>query len=813
MSDATSQKSRADEQSDLFSVRPYESGTSIPRIEKVPLTKAERIKRLLVRVAAVLAGVGTGAVAIWLYLHFSHRAEVEAAVQAASDDGRLASAERALALLETSDDPLWRAMALRIRASLVLAGERDDTDAIAEALEQLPAGREAIMRERGIAETYLALARGDLAAALQHASGIVARGEHAAEGARARAFAARFAGNASEALANARAAAEERPTSPRHVALLAELMARQGEFEAALAKLDSLGAEAESPAVRIARARILERSGADLENVAEHARAVLEHEAATFHEKAWARMLLARAAAAAGDRLQARRHLDRAFENAPPGDELFTLALTEAALRIGADHLAQSVAARLPHPLSVDAARRTQLSAELALARHDLRAAEAALASAPDDARTALARARLHEARGQHEKARPLYERAAADPVHRVPATVALASMELSQGDAQAAAERVAPLLTEHANHPDVVPIAVAAQLGLNRREAAMELVEPALRAHPEDVRLLAAKAHVQMALDRWEEALATLDSALRIQTDDADLHADRGRAARQLSRLEVAREAFDAALELSPSHPVALVGRLELDLLALRPSEGRKILDRIDRAEVRSLRVEQLRGQLLTMEIAGQAGVNEMRRALREHRDDASLVMSLGWLYMQAESYTNAARTFSRLTSGENPPLEAVLGRALAQIRLRAGDPARATLESATASLDEESLDPSLRAQLHAVRARLAMSSDRRAIAQREAQRALELDPNNSEAHHVLADVNADRNEDDTAQLEAALVGTHPPSRPLAVLGIRGDEVTDASCEYARRYRRAAPNGQYARAIGRVLRDCRRRN
>src|SRR5690606_21865529 len=361
--------------------------------------------------------------------------------------------------------------------------------------------------------------------------------------------------------------------------------------------------------------------------------------------------------------------------------------------------------------------------------------------------------------------------------------------------------------------HPDVVPVAVEAQLGLSRREAAMELVDPALEAHPEDVRLLAAKAHVQMALEQWEQALATLDSALRIQNDDADLHADRGRAARHLSRLEVAREAFDSALRLSESHPAALVGRLELDLLAFRPSEGRQIMDRIDRAEVRSLKVERLRGRLLTMEIAGHSGVRDVRRALREHDDDPSLVMSLGWLYLQAESYTNAVRTFGRLIQGENPPLEAVLGRALAQARMRAAAPARSAVEDATKSLDEATLEPTLRAERHAVRARLALADDRRAIAQREAQQALELDPKNTEAHLVLADVRADRNEDDTAALEAALDGLHPSSRPLAVLGMRGEEVTDASCDYARRYRRAAPNGQYARGISRVLRDCRRRD
>jgi Flp pilus assembly protein TadD len=314
------------------------------------------------------------------------------------------------------------------------------------------------------------------------------------------------------------------------------------------------------------------------------------------------------------------------------------------------------------------------------------------------------------------------------------------------------------------------------------------------------------------MALQQWEQALATLDSALRIVDDDADLHADRGRAARQLSRLEVAREAFGAALALSPSHPAALEGRLELDLLAFRPAEGRQILERIDAAELRSLSIERLRGRLLTMEIAGQSGIGPMRRAVDAHDGDRELLISLGWLYMQAEQHSNAARTFGRLIEGESPPVEAVLGHVLAQVASGPARSARTEMNALMERIDEATLDASLRAELHAVLARLAHAEGNRAVAQREAQRAIDLDPKNSEAHLVLADLLADREQDATAELEAALAGRHPPSRPLALLATRDENnITEVSCDYARRYRRAAPGGQHARAIQRVMRECRR--
>lgn len=811
VSDATRKGgARDDEQSDLFSVKPYESSSEIPRIEKVPLTKEEIRKRQLLRVTYGVLAAAAVAFGIWLYFYLSHLAEVEGAVQAASDDGRTASARAALALLEGDDDASSRAVALRIRAMLVLAGEEEDASAIREALSQLPAGDGDIERERRVAETYLALANGELATAMEKASGVVAQGDYAAEAARARALAAWFVGNVEQALAAAQIAVDQRPEAPRHVALFAELRARSGHTEQALSRLDDVPEERRNAATRIARARIRDRAGADLQEVTGLAQSVLDDAAATAHEKAWARLLLARAAATAGDRVVAREHLEQAAEVAPGGDELFTLTLIEAALRIESDHLAQQLSARLPSPLSVDAGRRAQLSAELALARRDLRAADGALQSAPAGPRTALARARLLEAREQLDEARRLYQEASADAAFRVPATVHLAALELAQGNAREAVERVTPLLSEHPNHPDVVPIAVEAQLGLGSRERAMELVLPALDAHPSDVRLLAAKAHVQMALEQWEQALATLDSALRIQEDDADLHADRGRAARRLSRLEVAREAFDAALALNESHPEALVGRLELDVHELRAAEGRQMLDRLDRAEVRSLAVERLRGRLLVMEIAGQSGVDDVRRALSRHDGDESLIMSLGWLYMQAEQYSTAVRTFGRLVS-EQQPLAAVLARVLAQVRMRVSAPARVVMDGVLAELDESTLEAEVKAELHAVLARLAYSEDQRTPATAEAQRALEIDPRNGEAHLVLADLASDREQDDAAELEASLRSRYPSSRPLAVLAIRADPVTDAACEHARRYRRAAPAGQYARGVARVLRDCRR--
>ncbi|MFK7989814.1 MAG: tetratricopeptide repeat protein [Sandaracinaceae bacterium] len=810
-----------EDESDLFSVNAYASGSAIPVIEKVPLTKEEVRRRRTLRVIYAVAAIATVAALIWAGLYWSHLSAVEEAVSQASRDGRVASIDAALALMESDTDAESMATKLRLRSMLVLAGGDLETEPIAAALSDLPVDDADVARERGIAGTYLALASGDLDAAMRSASGVEASGAQAAEAARARAMAARAVGNVEQALLAATIAMEAEPNSPRHAALFAELTARNGDPEAGLSRLEALSDADQNPASQIARARINDQQRVDIEQVAEQAQTVLDDDVATQHERAWARLLLARAAATEGDRVTARRLLDEANEVAPRGDELFTLGLTEAALRIGAPHLAREVAERLPTPLSVDAGRRAQLSAELALSAHDLRGAEAALRHAPEGARSALAQGRILQARGRIEEARRRYQDAAADAAYRVSATSQLASMELAVGNAEQAVTLAAPLLEESPTHPDVVPIAVEARVGLGQATQAMALVTPALEQHPGDPRLLAAKAHVQMALEQWEEALATLDEALRIESDDEDLHADRGRAAAHLSRLEVAREAYDRALELSPSHPQALEGRLALDVSESRLAAAREIADRLTEAEISTLQVERLHARLLVMEVKGAAGVEIVREALRTHPGDRELRMSLGWLLTQAEQYAQAVRHLARLIStidGEAPDpeegapkasIDVTLARCLAQIRMRASAPARSVLENIVEDVEEERMEESTRAQLHAVLARLAWSEHDRPLAMREAERAIAVDESNTEAHLVLAETEADRGQDPTPHFQASLTGPHPHSRALASLALREEELTDAGCEYARRYRETAPNGQYARGAARVLRDC----
>lgn len=810
MSDPTS---KTDDTGDLFSVEPFHTGTTIPPLSDIPLTPEERRRRIAIRVAIVLALVLATVTAIWLLLRYQHVRAVAEAEALATKSGRVADIRRALGLLAADRGEAAAAQRLYLRALLVAAGaEPADERLLAVAGE---GGDDPAEPRVDMARTYLHLAAGNLSGAMQTASRLVPQGADAAEAARVRALAAQAIGNVPQALASARTAAERSPHSSRHVALVAELLARSGEPQQALARLDALPAEHRGPADQLARARVLDMRGNTPAVAAELAGKVRADNASTPYERAWARLLLGRSAARRGDRVAARSHLSAAAEVAPSGDELFTLGLTEAALQIRAPRLAAAAATRLPTPLSVDAGRRAQLAAELALFRNDLEAARAALARAPAGPRTDLLQGWLLTRTQRFDAARQRLRAARQSPALEVVATLRWAELELADDRPEAAVRLLEPQLRKTDHHPDLIPTAVDAYLATAAAPRALEVVRPAVASHPEDARLLQARAKVERALERWETARATLGRAVELEGDEPDYHADLGAVHRHLGQLSVARTAFARALELNARHRGALLGTLELDLTEFRLPEALATLRRVDAAGVRSLERDRLEARVLLMDLAGKEGLSVVRAALRRHRRDPELTLALGWFHMQAENFPNAVWTFTRFTGRDverDLRVRAVIGRALAQTRLRAGQPATTLLEELLGDHPLDQLSEPLRAAALALQARLALIDHRRGLARRLTRHALRLDPKQTEAHLVTADLATAQEQDPSPALRAALIGVHPPARPLAQLALRSEEVSDESCQYIERYRRAAPNGQFARGAARLRRSCRQR-
>lgn len=778
---------------------------AIPVMTEIPLTRREIRARKVRRVMYVVAAIVAAITALLIALHLFHVAAVEAAMLKVGDDGRPSSVAAALETIGDDDSEADRALRARLHAQAELAGLEDHGARVAPLLEGLRlTGDEGA--NQLIAEAYHALAALTPIDASEKVGQLVPVGTFAGEIAYAKALAALCVGNVAVAAEAIGTALEARPDAPRYLTLSAQVMARQGDAAAALARLSAVPADARTSEVAMAEARLQWELNADAAATNRLADGILADADATPREKAWAGLLKARASAEAGERATARQGATEAEASAPPGDEAFLLTLAETFLRIDAAADGQRVLDRWTAPVSSNAGRRDQAIAELSLLRGDVERAGQLLRGAPEGPRTTLLAARRQHQRRQADDARRLYGRAIEAPATRLAAVVGLATLELESGRAAAALEALRPLLADHPNHPELVWALVEARIAEGNVDGALAAADEALAVHPRSARLMSAKAHAQMAREQWDEALATLRAALEIDPHDADLHGDRGVAARRAGHQDEARAAFDEALRLDELHGSSLVGLLHLDLAAGNLDASRATLDKIDRAGLSSLEIDRLRARFLVMDVAGQDGVRTVREALRRSEDDRELNYAMGMLYMQAEQWLRAVTAFSR--AADEGDVDALVRKTFAQVRARLEGPAQETMDAITEATRDDPMEDRLRSVYTAARGRLAWQRRRRSNAVQLARRALELDSGNGEAHLLLADY-ADVNDlDTTAHLEAAATAREPQPIAMARLSL-GRALGEESCDLARRYRRAAPRGAWIRLINDRLRRC----
>ncbi len=772
---------------------------------------------MIVRVVSAVTVVVLAAIALVVYLHLAHVSSVEDAALAAGDDARPGRIAEALELLSGDDAPDDLALRARLRAMSALDnGRSEDAARAEELLARVESDEKANARINArSARTYIALAAGRPTEAAQHVTGLAFAGPFAAEGAFAAALAGLSVGDLAHALETSQIAVERRSDSPRYVALRSRVLARAGRVDDALALLDGLPAEAKaSPAVRLARARVLVRARRDLDAARAEAAAVSEESTAAATEKAWAHLVLARVAALADDPVTARAELGRATEARPPGDEAFGLLVLETWLDLGAVARAAAEHEQLPADVSTDPGFRAQVAARLALDQGRLDAAGAALDRAPDEPRTKLLGARLAEARGRHDAARRLYRDAAAGEHVAVEAHARLGAMELLLGRPDEALAAARQALEGSANDPDAVSVAVRAHVAKQQLDEGMRLVTAALGAHPNDPRLLAARAVVDMAAERYTDALAGLRTAVEREEESAKLWAQLGEAARLVGEADEARQAYERAVGVDAREPTALAGLLKLAVAAEDVERARQALEKVVEADIVSLDVDRSQARFLVLSGAGHAGVDDVRRAIaRRGASDADLWKNVGWLQYQAEVFDQAARSFARslnnLGEGE-VDLEARLGLALAQIAMRSTSPAENTLENAATDAEGRDLPPYLRALHLATQARYQLAEGRLGPARNLAERALEIDADHWVAHEVVADVLDERNGDPTSHLQRAAAGVPPSVSAMGRLALRAEETNDQVCAWARGYRRAAPTGRFDRRARQIVHDCR---
>lgn len=771
------------ESSDLFKVEDHRG--SLAPVAEVLLPPEEirrqKVRRVVIAVSATLLAAATAYTAYY----FVHASAVESSALAAGDRGREADVREALDTLGASEMPGLRA---RLEAMSALAGDAT-LEAASAALDAVPEGDEEQASERLKAETYLHLARGDVAAAVAASSRLIARGTFAAETAHARSLAALANADASSALAEAQAATSVRADAPRYVAQLGLASACAGDVDGALSALE----RASGPAVDVARARV--SSLARRDGASEAADAVLAASDATPAERAWAELVRAEVAARAGRREEARERLSSALQTPPRGDATFLWASAQVRLELGDASGARELVAGLMAP-SAEVGLAGRVRAWLALEANDPNAALTELTAVPASPAAFVLVARAHEQRSEWDEARTLYDRAAEHVGWAAEALTARAALELARERPEDAARYARRALAADATHPARVAVAARALLAAGAATEALGVVDAGLAAHAADDRLLEAKGDALMALERWADALAALRTAAEARATDASLQARRGEAARRAGQLDEARTTLDAALELEATNARALAQRF---VLAVQTNE-------LDLAATLRRRLNDARvdftPELLLAETrfhvgygSGLAGTRDVMRATRDRalRNEPELRIAIAELYLQAEMWRPALGMFEQARRLGADRVEVAIGKALASVMDGRGNVAAQALQDALdASLPEgaaEGTEPPAAShpRLLLARGRLELNLGRLPSARRYAERALAAREGYSEAHLLLAEIEARSRIDPTSSLRAAMAA---PAQPVA-FALLAERLgpTPEGCTLAQRY------------------------
>jgi len=784
------------ERSDLFSLG--RSVERIPDVEEVLLPPEEqhrlRVRRMLTLAAAAVVTL----ILLFVAWRFMHARTLREAVLAAGDGGRVSALERAHELAQ--DDGL-APLAARLSVTLALEGVPTDLDSVQAAVRAAENSSGDDLLEARLAQTYLALARFDGQAALTAEGSLRAVGDYAAEVAHAKALTGLAVGDLEHARALAAVAVRESPNGARHLALAA-LVAGRTDPGAALAELEHPPeAAAQSPALMVVRAR-LDLLVGDATHAAEQARAVLEAEEATPREQAWARLVLARKLADAGDEAAAREQAQALLSSGAPGDEAFALRLSETLLLGGDPAGATRARSQLANSYSTDPAWRARVRAWNALDADDTTAAQDALTHAGPGAEAAWLRGRVAEALGRLDSARAAYAEAATDPRVRARASLSLSRLERHAGRASEAVEAIRASAAAEPTHPRLAAALAEALTLAGQAEEAAGVAQVALDAHAGDASLLAALGHAKAKAGQHEPARVALAAATAARADDVELWADLAHEARLADHGEQARSAAGAALALNASHVRSLLELVTLELDENHREAAEALLTRLDAAHASGLELDHQRARYLVASGAGVRGVRPVRRAIRRASRDTFLRLALANVYLQAEMWAPALQAFQAARRLDGDALKVATGMGLAQIGMRRLPPALDSLERARALATEGS------ARLEVLNGVIELFQRHVRPARQAAERALALDADNAEAHLLLAKIRRITGGDVDSELRAALAAPGTPPDALARLA-RTLGANEEGCALARRFRRAAPAGDGARDMRELARDC----
>ena len=435
-------------------------------------------------------------------------------------------------IVDAQDSDAGRARVARARAVLA-ADYGDDTAGAMKAVESL--GASGGGSDGAIARAYLALAAGDAqvavaaAAAAEKATGDAVG--HALVG-----RAALLARRPGEAIA-ALALAVEKDPRPAHLVALAEAELARGKLDEAKAACDrAIEKVADHPAALIVRARVLAASGA-------------------------------LATGSLGAEVQGQLERVLAEGARPPANQTVGVSprqAAEAGLALVIVHLARgdAQAARL--------------------------AFERVTVNRPDDQRFAEAVVRALLRLGQYTQARAEAQRASEKWPTSLGLRVALAEIQLAEGDGTAALDTLAGGGAAAVSEPEGLTLRARAHIARNDLQSARKDLETALAAAADYEPALVARTWVDLRAGEGAQALARIEPLYTARKVDTAIATAYAAALRQTGARDKAREVL-LAVTGGPEGPELAaawleLGRLERDLgdyAAARKAYGKAIAGR----------------------------------------------------------------------------------------------------------------------------------------------------------------------------------------------------------------------------------------
>ncbi|MFW2389505.1 MAG: tetratricopeptide repeat protein [Polyangiales bacterium] len=800
------------EPSDLFKV---ENATpSISPVNKIVLPPEEALKRRIRRLIAAAIAALIFFFIVHTILGWIHAARLASSLDEVIDDASPNTVDGALALLR--DDPN-DAVRARLLATGALGGDAAKLEKAESLLAESPKQNDPDQR---IAKIYAFLAEGDARAAHGEAERPAKYSDQADAFLLGRALTAVARGQWARALPDAENVVSSRPGAPEPAALLARIKAHVESPEAGLAVLDSVTKE--TPATKIARARILGFQQGSADEALELATGVSEDDDAAPVHRAWAELIKGVLAYRSGEVGAAYDYARAAAASELRVDEPLLVGTAQLFLALGRTSDAKRLLKRLTSGPSTDLFTRAHVLAWWYAQSGDMRAGLATLSGAgfgpeneAEPAFRALVIAELLQASpraAERKRALSLYEQAAKDSQWGTAASAALARSLVEAGDSEGAITVLEAGLAAAPSHLALVDSAARAYIDAGRVADAEKVTSAALAKFENEGWAHGSQARVLLAKGKAAEAVGELDRAVELSPGDASLYALRGDAARGVGSRDDAQASYEKALQLDPAQPRALSGFVTLLIDTENYTRAAEIIKQMDDAKVRDLRADEQRVRYLVLTAAGQGGAITMRNAVNRHKNNVALRLAGARVALQAEDYTRAGSYYQQAKrDGANARLtETAL--ALAQLYGRRTLGAENSLERALEAIDAEGnrleASPEVQVLELVVRARLALANEKRGLAVRYAKQALAIKPDDADVHLLRADIEEDRERSAEEPLrEAANATLSMPVAAGRLAVLLGP--TEEGCAMAARYLRANRNGRYAARARDVSRQC----